>query len=123
MTQSKVSGASTKLRLTAGLGALALTAAACSTSAGRTSSTGSSSSPQTLKLITWVNPPAVKALQTIDAEFEKKYPNIKVSLQTAANLTGPYQTLLQTTVDAHSADIVSWYHRFSHYRLSRPDRT
>jgi raffinose/stachyose/melibiose transport system substrate-binding protein len=82
---------------------LGLIAAACGS--GGSGSSGSS----TLKIITWENPPAVAAIKKIDAEFHKKYPNITVDLQTAANLTGPYETLLNTSVDANSADIVSWY--------------
>ncbi|MGH9104524.1 MAG: hypothetical protein ACRDZX_01545, partial [Acidimicrobiales bacterium] len=35
----------------------------------------------TLKIITWVNPPAVTALTKIDNEFMKKYPNVKVQLE------------------------------------------
>src|SRR5262245_14723172 len=80
--------------------ALTLLAAACSSG----SSGGGS---QSLKIITWVNPPAVTAIKKIDAEFQKKYPDIHVQLQTAANVNGPYQTLLQTSVDSGSADIVS----------------
>src|SRR5580698_8669209 len=77
--------------------------AACSSSG----SSGNSSSGQTLKIITWVNPPAVKALQQIDAEFEKANPGVKVDLGTAENVNGPYKTMLQQTVDATSADIVT----------------
>ena len=80
-----------------------LVAAAC----GSGGSSGGGSGSTTLKIITWVNPPAVKAINAIDAEFMKKYPNIKVTLQTAANVNGPYQTLLQQTVNSGSADIVS----------------
>jgi raffinose/stachyose/melibiose transport system substrate-binding protein len=76
--------------------------AACSS--GSSGGGGGSSS---LKIITWVNPPAVKAIKQIDSEFQKKYPNIKVSLQTAANVNGPYQTLLQQSVNSGSADIVT----------------
>jgi len=60
-----------------------------------------------VKIITWVNPPAVTALTKIDAEFQQKYPNIKVQLVTEANTTAGYGTLEETTVDANSADIVS----------------
>ena len=84
--------------------ALAVTAGgavACS------SSSGGSSGSSTLKIITWVNPPAVQALNTIDAEFHKKYPSINVKLQTAVNVNGPYETLLQQTVTSGSADIVT----------------
>src|SRR6185437_938326 len=87
---------------TAGLALLTLAglAAGCSSS-------GSSSGSQTLKIITWVNPPAVKAIQKIDTEFEKANPGVKVDLGTAENVNGPYKTLLQQTVDAGSADIVT----------------
>jgi raffinose/stachyose/melibiose transport system substrate-binding protein len=60
-----------------------------------------------LKIITWVNQPTIQAFNTIDSEFHKKYPNITVKLQTAADVNGPYETLLQQTVDSGSADIVT----------------
>ena len=90
---------------TAGLAVLVLTglAAGC----GSSGSPGSSHGSQTLKIITWVNPPAVKAIQKIDAEFEKANPGVKVDLGTAENVNGPYKTMLQQTVDAGSADIVT----------------
>jgi raffinose/stachyose/melibiose transport system substrate-binding protein len=97
-------------RLTRGLlagsvaGALALSAAACSSGPS-----GSGSASGTVKIITWENPPAVAAIKSIDTAFHKKYPNITVNLQTAANINGPYQTMLETDVDGSSADIVSWY--------------
>ncbi|HEY1639420.1 MAG TPA: extracellular solute-binding protein [Streptosporangiaceae bacterium] len=86
------------------VGLVALAAAACGSSSG---SSGGSGGQVTLKIISWVNPPANKAFNKIDAEFEKKYPSIKVQYQLAANTAGPYETLLQTTVDSHSADIVT----------------
>jgi raffinose/stachyose/melibiose transport system substrate-binding protein len=84
--------------------AVTVVAAACSSGG---SSGGSGSGSTTLKIITWVNPPAVQALNKIDAEFEKANPNIKVTLQTAANVNGPYQTLLQQSVNSGTADIVT----------------
>ncbi len=84
-------------------GVLALSAAACSSGSGSGSASG------TVKIITWENPPAVAAIKSIDVAFHKKYPNITVNLQTAANINGPYQTMLETDVDGSSADIVSWY--------------
>jgi raffinose/stachyose/melibiose transport system substrate-binding protein len=60
-----------------------------------------------LKIITWVNPPAVQALTQIDNEFMKQYPNVKVTLETEANVTAGYVTLLATSVDSSSADIVT----------------
>ena len=89
---------------TAGLALLAVTslAAGCSSS-GSSGAQGK----QTLKIITWVNPPAVTALKQIDAEFEKANPGVTVDLGTAANVNGPYKALVQQTVDATSADIVT----------------
>jgi raffinose/stachyose/melibiose transport system substrate-binding protein len=89
------------LRLGCGVAAVGLLAAACSS--GGSSSGGAG----TLKIITWVNPPAVNAFKKIDAEFQQKYPNIKVDLQTAANTSGPYLTLQETSVDSSSADIIT----------------
>ena len=71
------------------------------------SSGSSSSGAGTLKIITWVNPPAVTAITKIDAEFHQKYPSIKVQLQTAANVNGPYAALEETSVDSGTADIVT----------------
>ena len=83
--------------------AVTVVAAACSSGG----SGGSSGGTTTLKIITWVNPPAVQAINKIDAEFEKANPNIKVKLQTAANVNGPYETLLQQSVNSGTADIVT----------------
>jgi raffinose/stachyose/melibiose transport system substrate-binding protein len=83
---------------------VAAAAAACSSSSGGSGGSGGST---TLKIITWVNPPAVKAINQIDSEFQKKYPNITVKLQTAANVNGPYETLLQQSVNSGTADIVT----------------
>jgi|SRR5579875_378144 raffinose/stachyose/melibiose transport system substrate-binding protein len=85
--------------------AVAVTVAAAACSSG--GSSGGSGGTTTLKIITWVNPPAVQAIGKIDAEFEQKYPNIKVKLQTAANVNGPYETLLQQSVNSGTADIVT----------------
>jgi raffinose/stachyose/melibiose transport system substrate-binding protein len=87
---------------TIGLAAAGL--AACGSSSP---SSASGSGAGTLKIITWVNPPAVTAITKIDAEFHKKYPDIKVQLQTAADVNGPYATLEETTVDAGTADIIT----------------
>ena len=71
-------------KLVTGLLAIAVagTAAACSSGG----SGGSGGGTTTLKIITWVNPPAVKAINKIDAEFEKANPNINVELQTAVDV-------------------------------------
>lgn len=82
-------------------------AVAAVAAAGCGSSGGAAGGQVTLKIINWVNPPANQALKQINAEFEKKYPNIKIQYQLAANTAGPYQTLLQTSVDSGSADIVT----------------
>jgi raffinose/stachyose/melibiose transport system substrate-binding protein len=84
--------------------AVTVVAAACSSGG---SSGGSGGGSTTLKIITWVNPPAVQALNKIDAEFEQANPSIKVKLQTAANVNGPYETLLQQSVNSGTADIVT----------------
>jgi raffinose/stachyose/melibiose transport system substrate-binding protein len=98
-------GPRTSLRRSlAAIGAIGLAAAGL---AACGSPGGSSSGAGTLKIITWVNPPAVTAIKKIDAEFQQKYPNINVQLQTAANVTGPYATLQETTVDSGTADIIS----------------
>jgi raffinose/stachyose/melibiose transport system substrate-binding protein len=83
--------------------AVTVVAAACSSGG----SSGGSGGATTLKIITWVNPPAVQAINKIDAEFEKQYPDIKVKLQTATNVNGPYETLLQQSVNSGTADIVT----------------
>ena len=94
----------TRSILTASLAvAVTVVAAACSSGG----SSGGGGGTTTLKLITWVNPPAVQALNKIDAEFEKANPNITVKLQTAANVNGPYETLLQQSVNSGTADIVT----------------
>jgi raffinose/stachyose/melibiose transport system substrate-binding protein len=83
--------------------AVTVVAAACSSGA----SSGGSGGTTTLKIITWVNPPTITALNKIDAEFEKANPNITVKLQTATNVNGPYETLLQQSVNSGTADIVT----------------
>jgi raffinose/stachyose/melibiose transport system substrate-binding protein len=89
-------------RLLAAMLAVALTTLGAACSSG-----GSAGGSQKLRIITWVNPPAVAAIKKIDTEFHKKYPDIDVQLQTAANVNGPYETLLQQTVDSGSGDIVT----------------
>ncbi len=99
-----------------GLGLVAIAAGATMVVAGCSSSNSSATSsggasgagakPATIKIITWVNPPAVKAFKQINAEFQKKYPNITVKFSTAEDVNGPYATLLRTAVSSGSADIV-----------------
>ncbi|MGD0557526.1 MAG: extracellular solute-binding protein [Streptosporangiaceae bacterium] len=98
----------TKIRLRRSLlvGSLAVAVAAGTAACSSGGSSGSSGAT-TLKIITWVNQPTIQAFNTIDSEFHKKYPNITVKLQTAADVNGPYETLLQQTVDSGSADIVT----------------
>lgn len=103
MRRKRASRVRRHVKIGALAGLLALGAVACGSSGNSNSSGGH----VTLKIISWVNPPANKAFNKIDAEFEKKYPNITVQYQLAANTAGPYETLLQTTVDSHSADIVT----------------
>lgn len=83
--------------------------AGCGT-AGTTSTNGTKSSGTSdkgpLKIIMWVNPPAVAAVKKIDSEFEHKY-GVQVQLQTTANDTAGYQTAQQTAVQAGTADIMA----------------
>jgi raffinose/stachyose/melibiose transport system substrate-binding protein len=96
-------------RAVAGIAVTALLAAAAlaGCSSGGSSSGGGNASSGTLKIITWVNPPTITALNAIDKEFEEKYPGINVQLQTAANVATGYANLLETSVDSSSADIVT----------------
>ncbi len=71
-----------------------------------TTSSQASSGQQTLKIIMWVNPPAVTVMKKIDEEFHKKYPGIKVILQTAADRSGPYATLESTSIRGNTVDIM-----------------
>lgn len=91
--------------IAAAVGVAALSLGISTLPSAASASTTAISGP--LKIITWVNPPAVKALTQIDQEFEKKYPDVKVQLQTAANDTAGYATLLSTSVDSATADIVT----------------
>lgn len=87
------------------LGAMALILPISLAGCGGSAPTSSSASG-TVDLITWVNPPAVKVLTKINQEFHKKYPNITVKYQTAANRSGPYATLEQTAVRGGTVDIM-----------------
>lgn len=93
---------SVSLAVTLGV-AVTVLAAACSSGG----SSGGSGGTTTLKVITWVNGPTITALNKIDAAFEKANPDIKVKLQTATDVNGPYQTLLQQSVNSGTADIVT----------------
>ncbi|QQE79245.1 ABC transporter substrate-binding protein [Alicyclobacillus sp. SO9] len=79
---------------------------AANTGNGSQAKAQSSSDKGPLKIIMWVNPPAVAAVKKIDAEFQKKY-GVKVQLQTTANDTSGYKTLQQTAVQAGTADIMA----------------
>jgi len=93
-----------RVTATTAIGVAALMAAGSTVPAASAQASGPSGS---LKIITWVNPPAVQALTQIDNEFMKQYPNVKVTLETEANVTAGYVTLLATSVDSSSADIVT----------------
>lgn len=88
--------------------------AGCGSTTPTSSNSSSSNSAQSsgttdkgpLKIIMWVNPPAVAAVKKIDSEFEKKY-GVKVELQITANDTAGYQTAQQTAVQAGTADIMA----------------
>jgi raffinose/stachyose/melibiose transport system substrate-binding protein len=94
-----------RFRGAAAIGVAALTAAGVTIPSTAMAATSKISG--TLKIITWVNPPAVKALTKINKEFEQKYPGVTVQFQTEANDTAGYATLLSTSVDSASADIVT----------------
>ncbi|QSO53549.1 extracellular solute-binding protein [Alicyclobacillus curvatus] len=96
----------------------ALVAGCGTTTTNQTASSGNNSSPSNnaqssstsdkgpLKIIMWVNPPAVAAVKKINSEFEQKY-GVQVQLQTTANDTAGYQTAQQTAVQAGTADIMA----------------
>ncbi len=94
-----------RLKASTAIGVAVLTAAGLGIPTAAASAQASGAG--TLKIITWVNPPAVAALTKIDSEFEKANPGIKVQLETAANVTAGYATLQSTTVLANSADIMT----------------
>lgn len=87
--------------------ALLLTGVGAASAAPPGQKNASPTARETLKILTWVNPPEVSAQKVVDAAFEKKYPNITVNVETAADTTGPYLTLVETAVDSHNANIVS----------------
>lgn len=111
MQLSRTLGRSRRRRALAGIAAVTTLGAAAlaGCSSGGSSGGGGSSNADsgTLKIITWVNPPAVSALTAINKEFEAKYPKIHVQLQTAVNVATGYANLLQTSVNSSSADIVT----------------
>lgn len=97
----------TKYRRAASIVALASLAGGVLAGCGSTSNGGSQATASSgpLKIIMWVNPPAVTAVKKIDSEFEKKY-GVKVQLQTEANDTSGYVALQQTAVQGGTADIM-----------------
>ena len=97
----------TSIRRSLAVVAVAGLAAAGLAACGGSSGGGSGKASGTLKIITWVNPPAIAAFKKIDAEFEKANPGVHVDLGSAENVNGPYKTLLHTAVSGSSADIVT----------------
>ena len=59
-----------------------------------------------VKIIEWVNPPAVKATQVINASFENSL-HIKANLTTAVNRTTNYAALEKTSVQSGRQDIMA----------------
>lgn len=91
------------------LGALTMTSSygLSSAAAGTKQASSAPSGAGIVRVTTWfTSGPDFNALNQIDAAFEKKYPDIAVDLVTAPNNHGPYETLLETSVDAHTADVV-----------------
>ena len=64
-----------RITATVAIGVAALMAAGSTVPAASAQASAPSGS---LKIITWVNPPAVQALTKIDKEFMEKYPGVKV---------------------------------------------
>jgi len=93
--------------IAAGAG-MALLVAACGSNSSANSSSGGKSSggKEVLKIATW-HGTATSPFNQINKDFMKKYPNIKVELDYAPDTSGPYKTLLQTTVDNRTAGIVT----------------
>lgn len=88
------------------VGLLGSVLAGCGSGAGASTASQSTNNQGPLKIIMWVNPPAVEAVNKIDSEFEKKY-GVKVELQTEANDTAGYVALQQTAVQGGTADIMA----------------
>jgi len=82
------------------------TSSSNNSSASNNSQSSGTSDKGPLKIIMWVNPPAVAAVKKINSEFEQKY-GVQVQLQTTANDTSGYQTAQQTAVQAGTADIMA----------------
>ncbi|MBU3158451.1 extracellular solute-binding protein [Clostridium frigoris] len=70
-----------------------------------TTSTTDNTKPVTLKLITWTNPATVNAIKVLNDNFTKKYPNIKVKIDSVDSAT--YPNLVQTRIAASDADIIA----------------
>ena len=94
-----------RVRAVAVIGVAAVSAGPLTMPSAASAATTGISGP--LKIITWVNPPAVAALTKINHEFEQKYPKVTVQFETAANDQAGYATLLSTSVDSGTADIVT----------------
>jgi len=63
------------------------------------------STPVTLELITWSNPPSVDALNALDAQFMQQFPNVTINLTEVANSNSAYDNLRETRFAANSVDI------------------
>ncbi len=61
--------------------------------------------PVTLSMITWIQESNQKAIDNLNAAFTAKYPNIKITVDTAP--ANDYPTLLQTRIAAENVDIIS----------------
>lgn len=79
--------------------------AGCSSKSSEQTSSKDSSKPVTLKLITWTNAATTDALKTLNANFTKKYPNIKVEITAVDSAT--YPQLVQTRVANGDVDIIA----------------
>lgn len=61
--------------------------------------------PVTLAMVTWIQETNQQAIDTLNASFTQKYPNIKITVDTAP--ANDYPTLLQTRIAAENVDIIS----------------
>ncbi|HLI00290.1 MAG TPA: ABC transporter substrate-binding protein [Acidimicrobiales bacterium] len=90
-------------------GAVALTPVLAACGSGSSANTGSGNPAQTLEIGMWTNPPAISAVQHIDAEFKKLHPNITIKLQDAPTANNAWNTLSNTLLSGKTVDVLANY--------------
>lgn len=75
------------------------------TTAETTAKVEEKAKPVSLAMITWIQDTNQKAIDGLNAGFIKKYPNVKITIDTAP--ANDYPTLLQTRIAAENVDIIS----------------